>query len=120
MEINNIAKKITENILLLATTRDQLKERATKKAEAMAEYEKELSKTIIQLKNGVRFKIDDIETPEKLPVTIIEKVAKGICYQEKLNAELAEAEYKNCIVAMRSIEVSINAYQSINRYLDEH
>ena len=47
MELTEIAKKINENILLLARTRDMLKKRAIVRAKTIAEYEKEVAKTVM-------------------------------------------------------------------------
>jgi len=49
----------------------------------------------------------------------MEKIAKGICYQEKLNMELAEAQYKNAIVGMSAIQAELNGFQSIYRHLEQ-
>jgi len=120
MEIQHVADKIKENILLLAKTRNTLLLRARQKSRAITVYEKELAKTIMRLRNGEILNIDEYKTPENIPVTLIEKTAKGICYKLKFAMDLSETKYKSAIVAMRAIEVTINAYQSINRYLDEN
>ena len=53
------------------------------------------------------------------PTTIVEKLAKGECYQYLLNKELAEAMYRNAIVGLSTLSTEINGYQSINRYQTE-
>jgi len=107
MEIIEIAKKIEEKIKLLEKGRQTLAIKAKEKAEAIAEYDKKMAKTIIQMKN------------EGMPITLIERIAKGICWKEKLAKELAEAEYKNATVKMEAIMAELNGYQSINRYLEK-
>ena len=107
MEIIEIAKKIEEKIKLLEKGRQTLAIKAKEKAEAIAEYDKKMAKTIIQMKN------------EGMPITLIERIAKGICWKEKLAKELAEAEYKNATVKMEAVMAELNGYQSINRYLEK-
>jgi len=107
MEIIEIAKKIEEKIKLLEKGRQTLAIKAKEKAEAIAEYDKKMAKTIIQMKN------------EGMPITLIERIAKGICWKEKLTKELAEAEYKNATVKMEAVMAELNGYQSINRYLEK-
>jgi hypothetical protein len=108
MDVISVAIKIEERIKLLELGRKELQKRAEKKAGMIAEYEKALSKRILELK-----------TQGELPATLIEKVARGDVWKERLNADLSESEYKNAIVGMSSIESEISAYQSINRYLSE-
>jgi len=118
MEIVKIANKIVEKIGTLEMGRDLLKDKATDKAETIATYEKALAVTIIRLKNGAEFEIDGHKVKNPL-ATIMEKIAKGICYQEKLDMELAEASYKNAIVGMAAIQAELNGYQSIFKHLEE-
>ena len=118
MEIVQVARKIEEKINTLELGRDLLKTKATEKAESIAEYEKMIAVTIIKLKNGAEFELDGhkVKNPQ---VTIMEKIAKGICYQEKLDMELAEANYKNAIVGMTALQAELNGYQSIFKHLEE-
>lgn len=118
MEVVEISQKIVEKIALLEKGREQLRERASKKAITMAEYEKDLAIAILKLRNKA-IKTWEEYNYETLPITLIEKVAKGICYQSKLNMEQAEAEYKNAIVGLSSIQAELNGFQSLNRYLEE-
>ncbi len=118
MEIIEIAKKIEEKIKLLEKGRQTLAIKAKEKAEAIAEYDKKMAKTIVQLKNGVEFEVEGIPIKDP-PVTLIERIAKGICWKEKLAKELAEAEYKNATVKMEAVMAELNGYQSINRYLEK-
>ena len=53
------------------------------------------------------------------PTTIIEKVAKGICWKECLEKDLAETQYKVNLEKADIIKAQLNGYQSINRYLSE-
>ena len=116
MELLAISRKIEEKIKTLELGRDILKEYVKNKAETMANYEKQIAITLIKLKNGLEFELEGnkIKNP---PASFSEKIAKGICYQEKLDMETAEAQYKNAIVGMGAIEAELNGYQSIFRYI---
>ena len=116
MEIIAVAKKIEEKIKTLELGRSLLQERAEEKAKAIAIYEKEIAKTLIGLKNGTEFDIDG-EKIKDPPASIMEKLARGICYQAKIDSELAEATYKNAVVGMNAIEAELMGWQSIFRNL---
>jgi len=118
MELIQVAQQIENKIKTLEKGRALLQERATNKAETDAIYDKAMAKTLIQLKNGIKFTLDEqvIENP---PASYCEKIARGICWNEKLAMNLAEAEYKNAIEGLRCIEAELNGWQSINRYLQD-
>lgn len=116
MDLVEIAEQIENYILIIGRERRKLPEYACKKSETLAEYEKSLALTILKLKNGDITEFEG-QPVDKLPATLLERVAKGICWQEKLEADKAEAEYKNQIVNIQAIEAQLNGYQSLNRYL---
>ncbi len=107
-----IAKVIEDKIKLLEAGRARLEPDAFNKAEQLALYEKELAKTIIQLKNGKEMELDGYKA-QNPPATILEKIARGICFQEKLNADLADTTYKCTIVKIQTIQAELCAYQSL-------
>jgi len=117
MEVTEVARQINERISLLSKGRNILKERASAKANAISHYEKTLAITMLKLRNGNIPEFEG-EIIGALPATLIEKVAKGICWKEKLEAELATEEYKSAVVGMDSLKSELNGYQSINRHLD--
>jgi len=118
MELIKIAELIESKIKTLERGRHELEPRAKAKAEAIANYEKALAKKLIQLKNGITFQLDG-ETIENPPATLSEKIARGLCYDEKIKSELAEAQYKNAVIGLQTIQAELNGLQSINRYLSE-
>lgn len=118
MEVQKTAVKILESISDLEKARKLLKERAEAKSRTIAEYDMQLAKTTIALRNGREFEIEG-EIIKDPPVTIIDKIAKGICWKAKLEMEMAEASYKNNIVTLNAIQAILNAYQSINKYQSE-
>lgn len=117
MEITKVSTEIETQINEIRKSLGHLKERAEEKAKALAEYDKAMAKTIMKLKNGIEFEIDGI-TIQNPQATLIEKIARGICYQEKINMELSEAQYKNLIVGIDSLQAILNGLQSIFRHLE--
>lgn len=118
MDIIQINQEIQNKIKLLEKGRALLEEQAITKSQTIAEYEKHLAVTIIQLKNGKEIEFEG-ETIVNPPATIIEKIARGICYQDKLEMDKAEAMYKATITKIQSIQAELNGYQSIFRHLEK-
>ena len=118
MSIVDVADKIQKKIDELDNLRGLLEESGYQKSVTKAQHERELAKIVIQLKNGVPFKHDDNEVKDP-PTTLILNIAKGICWQTSLEADKAEAHYKNVLVQIEVVSSQLNAFQSINRYLDK-
>ncbi len=118
MNILDIAHKIEDKIKLLENMRCSIKDRATRKALSISEYDRKMATTIIQLKNGIEMELDGhkIQNPVN---TIIDKIARGICYKEKLEMEEADGMYKSIISNIDSVQAEMNGLQSVNRYLDK-
>ena len=116
-DILSVSRKIQEKIKTLELGRSLLKERAEEKAYAVGEYEKQIAKTLIGLKNGKEYTLEG-ERIQNPPASTTEKIARGICFQEKINSELAETSYRNAVIGMQAIEAEINSWQSIFRYLE--
>ena len=118
MELLEIAKKIEEKIQLLERGRGGLLPLAIERATKLAKYDKQLAIVLIGLKNGVAMSCQEaiIQNP---PATIAEKIAKGICWQGKLEMEKADTEYKLAVQKLSCVEAELNGYQSIFRYLSE-
>jgi len=117
MEIIQVAKKIEEKIKTLELGREILKERAQAKAENLANYDKLLAKTLIQLKNGVEFELEGEKIKDPI-ASVSEKIAKGIIFQAKLDMELSDLGYRNALVGMTAISAELSALQSIFRHLE--
>jgi hypothetical protein len=116
IDIVEIAKSIQGKIKELEKERGFIGKLAQEKAQTIAEYERKIAITIISLKNGMEIELggQKVKSP---PVTVIEKIAKGVCYEEKIAAELADAKYKAHIVKMDCLQAEMNGLQSINRHL---
>lgn len=107
-----IAEVIEKKIKLLEAGRARLEADGFGKAEQLALYEKALAGTIIKLKNGKEMELDG-EKIQNPPATILEKIARGIVWQEKLNADLADTTYRSTIVKINTVCQELNAYQSL-------
>ena len=119
MELIKITTKMEQLINDLGSLRMSLKIFAKKKAESVAEYERNVAKTIICLKNGIEYELDGHKV-SKPPTTTAEKIARGICWKEKLSAEESEAMYKSLVINIETIKAQLNGYQTILKYIDEN
>ncbi len=77
MELQKIADEIKFKVDELKKSRETLEKRGNEKATKAAEYDRDLAITIIRLKNGESLDIEAYKI-EKPPVTLTEKIAKGI------------------------------------------
>jgi hypothetical protein len=118
MDIISIAEAIEKKIREIDEIRKVIFERGETKAKAIAEYECKIAVVLMELKNGKAMELggERIENP---PVTIMEKIVKGLCWEEKLKMELAESSYKSAIINIEAVCAQLNAFQSLNRYLDK-
>jgi hypothetical protein len=118
MELIELSQKMTERIDLLEKKRKDLEQLSRNKALTAACYDREITKTIIRLKNGEQMTLDGHNI--KNPIgSITEKLAKGLCWQDKLDMDTAEGLYKVELACIEAIKAELNGYQSINRYLKE-
>ncbi len=106
--VMNVANAIDHKIQQLEQMRGEIKGRATNKAKAISEYDKALAKQILIQKEQLGY-----------PVTLAEKLAKGKCYSERYDMELADGLYKSLISNMNCVQAELNGLQSINRHLSE-
>lgn len=118
MDVITVAKRMNHRINSLETARNELEPVAIKRAQALLEYDKKIALTLIRLKNGEKFILDGAEI-YKPAVSISEKIAKGICFQEKFDMEVADAAYKSLRSRMDCLKAELNGYQSINKALEE-
>ena len=118
MDLIDVASEVRDSILQFRDNMEKLDTAGDRKAEAIAQYDLNLAKTIIKLRRGVEFKLEE-ETVKSPPATLIPKVAAGICWREKLELETSDAVYRNLIQALKSLEAQLNGWQSILRRLDQ-
>jgi len=118
MEITKVANEIENKINQIEQDSKHLKSRAEAKAETIGIYEKVLAKCLIGLKNGKQYTLEG-EIIQNPPATITEKIAKGLCWQEKIEMDKAETLYKNTIEWLRCLQAELNGWQSIYRHLSD-
>lgn len=118
MDLLTIAKLIYGRCQELERLKADLSPLAAKKAETSAFYEKTLAMTIVGLRNGKEYELEGVKIGEQ-PTTLAEKVAKGLCWKEKISMDYADSSYKNVLKTIELTESQLNGYQSINRYLSE-
>jgi hypothetical protein len=116
MEVTYVAAKIEEKIRLLEKGRSELTDAIAEAKVAVAEYDRDLAIAMIQLRNGKEMTLDG-ERIQNPPATLIEKIAKGICWQSRIRADGASSTQTACIKKLASIETEMNGYQSIYRHL---
>lgn len=117
MNIIQIAEEIQKKIQEIDLIRKEIKSRGDAKAETITNYEKAITITLIRLENGASFLIDN-DTVQNPPKSIMDKLAKGLCWKEKLEMEKAEASYKSLIINLEAVQSQLNGLQSIFRHLD--
>ncbi|NRA91244.1 MAG: hypothetical protein HRU26_00925 [Psychroserpens sp.] len=112
---------IAEQIYQCKEDLDELKplirKLSTKRAELLSNYDKKMAITLIRLKNGYEFVLDGQKIVNP-PATVMEKIAKGICYQEKLDMEVSDAAYRSLMSNIETTKAQLNGLQSINKHLD--
>lgn len=118
MQAVEVAKQIEVKIQLLEKGRGMLLPLALERANKLAEYDKTLAIIILKLRNGQEMTFEG-QPVKELPVTLTEKVAKGICWQEKLASETADTEYVLAVKKLQTVESELQGYQSIFRHLSE-
>lgn len=108
--INKLQEAITR-----VENSDQIEDAIKKMSNAKGAYERAMAITMINLKNGVELELDG-EKIKNPGATMTEKIARGICFQEKIDMELAEAELKGLMKKIDIVMAQLNGYQSINKF----
>ena len=106
MKTTRIADEIEAKIKLLEHGREGLKELAVGKADTLGAYRKAMEIAVVTLK------------AEGNPATLIKDLARGACYQQERDMDLAESLYKIQITKLDSIKAELNGKQSIFSRLD--
>ncbi len=118
MEVMQVAKNIEGLIKEIGKCRREIEDKGKAKAKTISDYDRKMAITLAELRNSESYKLGDT-TYIAPPVTIMEKIAKGICSIECYEREVAESAYKACISNLEALKAQLNGYQSIFRHLDE-
>lgn len=116
MNVIDIGNKILAKSNEIDDIRKVLIERSDARDEAEARFNKKYAIVLIQLKNGVELEIDGqkIFNP---PAASVKEIAKGICWQEKLELDKAESMLKIAFENLKATQSQLTAYQSVNKHL---
>jgi hypothetical protein len=118
-DVISVAKDIEKKIMALEKGRESpLKDAARCKADTIGNYSKAVAIAIMKLKSGKPAQLEG-ETIKDPPATIMKDIAKGLCYQEEIDMELADAEYKRVVEKLECLRAELNGHQSIYRHLTE-
>ena len=117
MDIIKISKEITRCILALRKLTDELDVRVSDKAYSVGEYEKKLAQTMLELRNGKVVLFDGKEESYS-QTTGLERVAKGICYKERIKQDLTDSALRALYVKMDNVKTEIMALQSKLKYIE--
>ena len=118
MDLIQLNLSIRDKIKEIEEHRKAFRNVIEKKANNNALYDKNLAIAILKLRNGVSFEIEGQKIVNP-PVSITEKIAKGICWKDKLEVERADAEYKALFTSIDTLKTEINGLQSIIKHMDE-
>ncbi len=118
MEIIEVANLIKKLISLIGECRREIETKGQAKAKAIRDYDRKMAIVLATLRNSETYELAG-KTYKQPPVSILEKIAKGICADEIYEKEIAESGYKACISNLTALQAQLNGYQSIFRYLDE-
>jgi hypothetical protein len=116
IDVINLSDLIVGKIEELETERNKLCELGITKARDASNYDKKIAVVTLKLRNGIAGEFEGLKTIG-VPVSIIDRIAKGMCYDEKLAVELSDAMYKSTLSNMNAIQAELNGYQSISRHL---
>ena len=78
-------------------------------------YEKKLAQTMLRASQGVQMMIE-ADLVEKVTATNLEKICKGVIYQDAIDLDLAESALKRQYVLIGSIRDKASVLQSLLRY----
>lgn len=107
MDVLKVKDCIEKIIADIGHCRRDIETKGNARANAISNYDKQLKIAIVTLREEGKF-----------PITLIEKIAKGVCSDHRLTLELAEVGYKACISNLEALKAQLNGYQSVYRHLD--
>lgn len=107
MELIKVKDCIEKLISEIGKCRREIEAKGLEKARTIALYDVKLGGAIQVLREEGKF-----------PATLIEKIAKKLCADERKAMEEADVLYKACISNLEALKAQLNGYQSIYRYMD--
>jgi hypothetical protein len=117
MDITTLANQMNKRIKRLEQLTGELEDAGEAKALAIAEYDKAYAIAMAKIGLGTVNQIEGEKLPENRPATVLGKYAAGLCHEQKCEMIKAESKYKSLLTKIEVLEATLNAKQSINRYL---
>jgi len=118
MEQMLISNEIMTRIRLLDKCIKELDVRAELRDSLNAKLDKDMAVVVLSLRNGKEFNLDG-EVVKDPPVSVIDRIAKGICWEKSLERDRAESSYSNLLRGIDAVKTQINALQSLNKFQHE-
>lgn len=117
MELIKVKDCIEKLISEIGHCRRDIESKGNARAKKISDYDRKMAITLATLREGENYTIGNkqYQTP---PVSIMEKIAKGICAEERREMEVAESGYKAVISNLEALKAQLNGYQSIFRHLE--
>ena len=115
MDIQQISTTMMKMVGQIGECRKEIEAKGEAKAKAISDYDRKMAVTVSVLRNTEEYNLAG-KTYKSPPVTILEKIAKGICSDECYAKEIAESGYKACISNLTALQAQLNAMQSIYRH----
>lgn len=112
-----VAETIEKLIKAIGECRREIEGKGRAKAEAIRNYEKRMAIALATLKEAETYELAG-RTYKAPPVTIMEKIAKGIAAEERYEMEIADSGYKAAVCNLEALQAQLNGFQSIFRHLD--
>ena len=117
LDIVTLAKLINARIDRLEELCADIDDIGKEKADAIANYDVSLAVAEAKLLRGVVEQVEGEALPDKIPVTLMKDIAKGLCREERFKLENNTNKYKGLLTKIEALEASLNAKQSINKHL---
>lgn len=107
MDFHEVKECIENLIKEVGKCRREIEAKGLEKARTLALYDVKLGNAIQVLREEGKF-----------PATLIEKIAKKLCADDREKMEAADIYYKACISNLEALKAQLNAFQSIYKHLD--
>jgi hypothetical protein len=117
VELGQAAKNIQAIIAEIGKCRREIEDKGKARAGAIKIYDMRLAIALAELRNAETYELNS-KTYKVPPVSIAEKIAKGMVAHEREAMELAESGYKACISNLEALKAQLNGYQSIFRHME--
>ncbi|MHC4890808.1 MAG: hypothetical protein ACYTEO_15240 [Planctomycetota bacterium] len=108
---------IEQIIAEIGKCRREIEDKGKKKAAATKAYDMHLAIALATLRQAENYELAG-KTYASPPVSIMDKIAKGICAMHHEELILAETGYRACLANLEALLAQLNAYQSVYRHAE--